>query len=432
MRCKAVVVLPVLVSLLLSPMAHGSEVWWERSDEQYPFDLSKRRILIVVGDDFDFQEATVTRDLWKRWGATVDIAGTVPQLTGHLWKQVAGRWDRSETRALNMDILLADVALAGYDAVFFPGGGSPKNLLDKEPDRLKALVREANAKGVLLAAICHGPQVLAACDVVRGRRVTAHPEVAPALQLAGGVFETAVTVTDGNLVTGNWPYFESFAVAVAERLLFPKGGGPSEQSLFVTNPVLRAIKERRSVRSFIEREVEPATVQLLLRAATWAPSANNDQPWRFVVVRKRETKDAVREAVSGRLRVAFEKARVPVELQNSYWAAVFSAPVHIFAFAAAGKAEEDAGLVAVQELWEAHGVAAACQNLLLAAHAQDLGGVWLGAPLAAEEDIKRLLGAPREVRLIAVLAIGYPASRPLPPVRRPVSEVAFDEAWERR
>lgn len=425
--------LAITSALLLLPLvASGSGVWWEHSDETYPFDLSKHRILVVIGEDFDYQEATVIRDHWKHWGATVDIAGPTPQLNGHLWRPTPKGWDRSETRAVAIDVPLTEVSLAGYHALFFPGGGSPANLLEKEGDRIKALIREANAKGIVLAAICHGPQVLAAADVVRGRRVTAHPEVAAALAAAGGVFESAVTVTDGNLVTGNWPYFESFTVAVAERLLYPNGGGPGGRNPFVADPVLRAIAERRSIRRFTDRDVEPKMVELLLRAATWAPSPDNQQPWRFVVVRNRETKDAIRDAVSGRLRASFEKAGVPVEHQKSYWSAVFSAPVHIFAFAAPGDTEEDAQLAAVQALWGTHAVAAACQNLLLAAHAQGVGGVWLGAPLAVEAEVKGLLGAPKDVRLVAMLAIGYPAGRPLPPLRRPVSEVAFNGAWGKR
>jgi len=199
-----------------------SQVWWEETGTQYPYDLSRHRLLILLGEDFDFQETMIVKRHWESWGAKVDIAGIRKVLTGHLWRKTAEGWDRSQQQTITCDILLENVDLARYNALFFPGGNSPTNLLKEDGSMVVKLIRQANQLGLVLAAICHGPRVLAAAGVVKGRMVTGHPEVEEELQRAGGSVPKRVFVVDENLVTGNWPYFETMAIKVAERLLYPE------------------------------------------------------------------------------------------------------------------------------------------------------------------------------------------------------------------
>ncbi|NIN01707.1 MAG: hypothetical protein GTO24_27500 [candidate division Zixibacteria bacterium] len=409
-----------------------SQLWWEQTGEKHDYNLSGYRFLMVIGEDFDYQEATIIKEYWKEWGAEVDVAGTDIELTGHLWKRTEKGWDRSETKKVTTDLLLSEVDLPRYQAVFFPGGNSPKSLLERERSRVIELIREADRKGVVLAAICHGPQVLAAARVVKGRKVTGHHEVAEELTGAGGEYVNKVCVVDKNTVTGNWPYFETMAVQVAERVLYPEGGGPSETSPFETNPVLKAIKERRSVRRFQEKDVEDDKIELILKAATWAPSANNDQPWKFVVVKSKETKEKVLNAFLDRMKDYFEGHGIPLERIKPFWSGIFAAPVHILAFCDTSALEMEEEHLEVQMLWSTQGVSAACQNILLAAHTLGLGSVWTGGSLVVEDEIKRMLEVPEGVRLMTVIAVGYPADEPLPPVRRPLSDVTFFERWEKR
>jgi nitroreductase/putative intracellular protease/amidase len=435
MRAKAFVGIFFLVNLFFSFIGGDpvlSQLWWEESGEEHAYDLSGYRFLVVLGEDFDYHETVVVKEYWEEWGAKVDIAGTDMELTGHVWKRKEQGWDRSETRRIQTDLLLPEVDLSRYQAIFFPGGNSPKSLLEKERSRVIELIREADRKGVVLAAICHGPQVLAAARVVKDRKVTGHHEVAEDLTGAGGEYVNKVCVVDGNTVTGNWPYFETMAVQVAERVLYPEGGGPSQTSPLETNPILKAIKERRSARRFQEKDVEDEKIQLMLKAATWAPSANNDQPWKFVVVKSKETKEKVLNAFLDRMEDYFEGHGIPLERIKPFWSGIFAAPVHIFAFCDTSVVEMEEEHKEAQMLWSTQGVSAACQNILLAAHALGLGSVWTGASLVVEDEIKRMLEVPKGVRLMTVIAVGYPADQPLPPVRRRLSEVTFFEHWEKR
>ena len=415
-----------LVVGLAAAAAPAEDVFWEESGTSYPYDLKAARILVLVGDGVDAQETALVTGHWRQFGATVELAGPSERVTAHRWRRDAAGWQREDVSPLVVDLRLADVDLARYAAVFVPGGDSPSSLLASSGARVRGLLRDAVRRGLVVAAICHGPRLLAAADVVRGRSVTGHPELRDELVAAGATLVTATAITDGPLVTGNWPYFETFAVRVAERLLYPTGGGPSERSLFETNPVLRAITGRRSVRAFQTREVPAALVEQLLTAASWAPSADNSQPWRFIVVRRREAIEALQSAVTKAAMPELARQGLPPDQVRAYWASVFGAPVLLAAFAVPSSGSSDP---AVARSWEAHATAAACENLLLAAHAVGLGSVWVGSALLAEREIRTILGAPDAARLVALMPLGFPAEEPLPPVRRQLSATAADERW---
>ena len=90
-----------------------------------------------------------------------------------------------------------------YAGLVLPGGSAPEKV------RLNAnalkIVREMNAAGKPIAAICHGPQTLISADVLRGRKATAYPGVRDDLKNAGAIYEDAPVVVDGNLVTSRRP-----------------------------------------------------------------------------------------------------------------------------------------------------------------------------------------------------------------------------------
>lgn len=102
--------------------------------------------------------------------------------------------------ALNGDF--DSVRASDFDALVIPGGRAPE-YLRLNPDVLR-LVREFFDADKPVAAVCHGPQLLVAAGVLKGRRTTAYPTVRPEIEAAGGIFvETAMdeAITDGNLTT---------------------------------------------------------------------------------------------------------------------------------------------------------------------------------------------------------------------------------------
>jgi nitroreductase len=147
---------------------------------------------------------------------------------------------------------------------------------------------------------------------------------------------------------------------------------------------IQAILSRRSIRKYTSQPVSEVTVKELLQAAMAAPSAGNQQPWHFVVIRDRQ--------------ILAEIPRV-----HPHSSMVPSAQLAILV--CGDLQREKHGGYWVQDC------SAATQNLLLAAHAKGLGAVWLG--VYPREDrvtgLRKLAGLPQHVVPLALIPIGYPA-----------------------
>jgi len=111
---------------------------------------------------------------------------------------------------LRVQISFDDVDVSQYDAIFIPGGSGPENIIN-HPDGQKVfdILVQANDQGILIAAICHGPWVLAAADLVDGKNVTCFndPDMRNDLINSGATVDTRKRVIrDGNIITANGPY----------------------------------------------------------------------------------------------------------------------------------------------------------------------------------------------------------------------------------
>lgn len=166
---------------------------------------------------------------------------------------------------------------------------------------------------------------------------------------------------------------------------------------------LQAILTRRSVRNFKPDPVSEEDIQDLLRAGMQAPSARNEQPWHFIVIDDREMLNAIPEF-------------------HAYARMLLEAPLAILVCS-------DRELEMKRASW-LQDCSAATENILLAAHAKELGAVWLGIfPDAARvAGMKNLIGLPEQVRPVALVAVGYPTSQP-EPVDRFKSERVHRNGW---
>jgi nitroreductase len=169
----------------------------------------------------------------------------------------------------------------------------------------------------------------------------------------------------------------------------------------------RVIEERHSVRDFdAGRDVSPERVQRILGAAIRAPSAGNCQPWHFVVVRSERTKDLLAEAAYDQRFIA-------------------EAPVVIVVCADPARSAWRYGSRGVQ-LYCLQDTAAATEHILLAVTALGLGACWVGA--FDERAASQALSLPSDLRPVAIVPIGYLATRPYRASRRSLKEVVtFDE-----
>jgi len=149
---------------------------------------------------------------------------------------------------------------------------------------------------------------------------------------------------------------------------------------------LQALFSRRSIRKYTSEAVTAAAVKVILEAAMSAPSAGNQQPWHFVVITKKNLLDRIPEFHPHALMCREAQLAVLVcgdpslEKHTGYW---------------------------VQDC------AAATENLLVAVHAQGLGGVWVGVYPREERVVgfRKLLNIPGHVIPFAVIPIGHPAEQ---------------------
>jgi nitroreductase len=210
-----------------------------------------------------------------------------------------------------------------------------------------------------------------------------------------------------------------------------------------------AIRGRRSVRQFCPEPVPRADVEAMLEAACWAPSSTNLQPWRFLVVLRRDLIRQMAHLVYDRFDEAIQEAQrrqerlagVLLRFMRGYGSFFADAPAVIVVCGVSYSVKFGSpGDEAITKIAEAGGeqvahiffstvdksVAMAVQNLLLKAHELGYGTVVTDAPLAVADAIKTLLGVPADdpMRVVVLVALGRPAENPLPPSRRPVAEVA--------
>ena len=169
---------------------------------------------MLVGDFVEDYEAMVPFQMLLMVGHHVDSccpdkqAGDTVKTAIHDFE---GDQTYSEKVGHNFGITIGfeEAVAAEYDALVIPGGRAPEYLrLDQ---RVLDLVCKFHEAGKPIAAICHGPQILAAAGIVNGRSISCYPAVSPEITLSGGTYvETAATFDnahiDGNLVTAPaWP-----------------------------------------------------------------------------------------------------------------------------------------------------------------------------------------------------------------------------------
>ncbi|WP_246096564.1 type 1 glutamine amidotransferase domain-containing protein [Paenibacillus sinopodophylli] len=104
-----------------------------------------------------------------------------------------------------------------YSAVIIPGGNSPSHL--KNHAAVQAFIRKADQAGTTISAICHGPQILEAAGLLKGRTLTAYPELSAEIEEAGGHFVDKEVVVDRNWITSRTPEDEpAFIRETIEKL----------------------------------------------------------------------------------------------------------------------------------------------------------------------------------------------------------------------
>ena len=174
---------------------------------------------------------------------------------------------------------------------------------------------------------------------------------------------------------------------------------------------------QRAIRRFMADDVDDSLVERIIRAATRAPSARNVQPWRFIVIRDRETKrqlGAIFDELGARMYGQGAPDRTPWE----------EVPVLIAVCSEYAFGEGEAAMAALGA-----SIYPGVQNLLLAAQAAGLGAVLTTRWKAQQPQLRPLLGLPETMALHAIIPMGWPDRSYGKNRRRPVGEVTYRERF---
>lgn len=197
----------------------------------------------------------------------------------------------------------------------------------------------------------------------------------------------------------------------------------------------RVIEGRRTIRRFKDKSVKKEVLLRLIRAATWAPSAHNAQPWHFIIISDEKMKEKLAVSMGEKFREdllvnGFSKEESEERVKASI-KRMISAPVLIIACLTMRDMDKypDERRQKAEYVLAVQSVAAAIQNLLLAAHIEGLGACWRCAPLFVKDIVRKVLNIPEDVEPQALIEVGYPDERPLPPPRKPIEEVLHWEGW---
>jgi nitroreductase len=172
------------------------------------------------------------------------------------------------------------------------------------------------------------------------------------------------------------------------------------------NSIFANIYARRAVREYLPDDIPDETIKELIKAGVYAPSALNEQPWRFVVIKdrglmkkcsdraKKLWQESIKELMS-------EENRELIELASDTGFNIFyDAPVLVLIFSRPGADSPE------------FGCALAAENMMLAARSLNIGSCWIGmaSVLGSDKELMREIGVPEDHRLMSQLIFGYPAT----------------------
>ncbi|MFX1486386.1 MAG: nitroreductase family protein [Promethearchaeota archaeon] len=180
-----------------------------------------------------------------------------------------------------------------------------------------------------------------------------------------------------------------------------------EKKLDIARNFFQLVEKRRSIRKYKEYDIPKKDLKKILEAARLAPSANNDQPWRFIVVTDRKTKNLL----------ARPSTQTFIKDANAIFVVLGDSGVSCCARAT----------------WATRDPMIATEHIVLAASALGYGTCWIAnyesRPREWVDEVKRTLKIPEHMDIIVLVAIGIPDEEPLPRPRKGLQEFCYSEVY---
>jgi Nitroreductase len=189
------------------------------------------------------------------------------------------------------------------------------------------------------------------------------------------------------------------------------------------------LRTRRSIRRFKADPVPDSVIERILTTATYAPSAHHRQPWRFAVISNLSAKTNLANAMAIEFQHDLEADALSPEVVEKKVTRsrdrIISVPLVIILSVDMSDMDTypDTRRKKAEYIMATQSAANAGMQLLLAAHAEGLGSVWVCSPLFAQETVQTALDLPKSWEPQAMYFLGYPVEIPEPRERKPIKEI---------
>ena len=209
----------------------------------------------------------------------------------------------------------------------------------------------------------------------------------------------------------------------------------------LVDATMTVIQDRRSIREYTADPVSDQALDMILEAARQAPSGENAQPWRFIVVKDVETRKRLGAVAGGGSGRRFTAEFVTKKMQERFSGlqdeakrrAAFEKLTSGQVSAFLADAPVSIVVCGKKDVWDLpYDTSAAIENMLLMVTALGLGACWVIAPcidIRDEERIKALLDIPEGFKAISIISIGHPTRPHRPRPRLPIRDLVFLEKW---
>lgn len=201
----------------------------------------------------------------------------------------------------------------------------------------------------------------------------------------------------------------------------------------LSDDVLKVIKERRSTRKYLDKDIEEDVLMQIVDAGRFAPSNTNRQGWRFLIIKNQELKDNLHKAVNDKVNELLENMKSMVKFRairayTKYFTFFNNAPVLIIALYKKPSVVAELLMKDTKRVEMISGelisLSMACQNMQLMAHSLGVGTCILTGPLVAYDKLKELLKLDGPFEIGLLIAAGYPSEEPsFTPKRKDVERI---------
>jgi len=214
-----------------------------------------------------------------------------------------------------------------------------------------------------------------------------------------------------------------------------------EETYTLTDATMKIIQDRRSIRDFTEEPVSEKDLDLIMEAARQAPSGENAQPWRFIIVKDETMRKKMGAIAGGGSSRRFTAEYVTQKMQDRFAnlqdeekkKAAFQKLTSGQVSAFMADAPVNIVVCGKKAVWDTpFDTSAAIENMLLMITALGLGACWVIAPcidIRDEERIKDLLDIPEGYKAISILSVGHQTRPHKQRPRLPINELVFTEKW---